>query len=86
MDPLHFTPTEQRNAQHRSLEHRVLIQTRPKDGRSPTRIAKDHLASKCMQGLKQSMDGRMCQDGKNEKNGALFAGRYFRVLFVAISN
>ena len=39
MDHLHSTATEHRKGQHLSFEHRVLIQTRLKDGYSPNRIA-----------------------------------------------
>lgn len=41
MDHLHSTTTEHRKGQHLSFEHRVLIQTRLKDGWSPNRIAKE---------------------------------------------
>jgi len=43
MDHLHSTTTEHRKGQHLSFEHRVLIQTRLKDGWSPNRIAKEIL-------------------------------------------
>lgn len=39
MNHLHSTATEHRKGQHLSFEHRVLIQTRLKDGWSPNRIA-----------------------------------------------
>ena len=39
MDHLHSTATEHRKRQHLSFEHRVLIQTRLKEGYSPNRIA-----------------------------------------------
>lgn len=41
MNHLHSTTTEHRKGQHLSFEHRVLIQTRLKDGWSPNRIAKE---------------------------------------------
>ena len=41
MDHLHSTTTEHRKGQHLSFEHRVLIQTRLKDGWSPNGIAKE---------------------------------------------
>lgn len=40
MDYLYSTTTEHRKGQHLSFEHRVLIQTRLKDGWSPNKIAK----------------------------------------------
>ena len=41
MDHLHSTTTEHRKGQHLTFEHRVLIQTRLKDGWSPARIAQE---------------------------------------------
>jgi len=41
MDHLQSTTTEHRKGQHLSFEHRVLIQTRLKDGWSPNMIAKE---------------------------------------------
>lgn len=41
MDCLHSTTTEHRKGQHLTFEHRVLIQTRLKDGWSPNRIARE---------------------------------------------
>ena len=41
MDHLHSTTTEHRKEQHLSFEHRVLMQTRLKDGWSTNRIAEE---------------------------------------------
>ena len=41
MDHLHSTTIEHRKVQHLTFEHRVLIQTRIKDGWSPNRIARE---------------------------------------------
>jgi transposase, IS30 family len=41
MDHLHFTTTEHKKGQHLSFEHRVLIQTRLKDGWNANQIAKE---------------------------------------------
>lgn len=41
MDHLHSTTTEHRKGQHLTFEHRVLIQTRLKDGWSPNKIARE---------------------------------------------
>ena len=41
MDYLHSTTTEHRKGQHLTFEHRVLIQTRLKDGWSPNKIARE---------------------------------------------
>ena len=41
MDHLHFTTIEHKKGQHLSFEHRVLIQTRLKDGLSPNKIAQE---------------------------------------------
>lgn len=41
MDHLHSTTTEHRKGQHLSFEHRVLMQTRLKDGWSANRIAEE---------------------------------------------
>ena len=41
MDHLYSTTTEHRKGQHLSFEHRVLIQTRLKDGWNPNKIAKE---------------------------------------------
>lgn len=41
MDHLHSTTSEHRKGQHLSFEHRVLIQTRIKDGLSPNKIARE---------------------------------------------
>ncbi|WP_158589265.1 helix-turn-helix domain-containing protein [Atopobacter sp. AH10] len=41
MNDLYSTTIEHRKGQHLSFEHRVLIQTRLKDGWSPNKIAKE---------------------------------------------
>lgn len=41
MDHLHFTTIEHKKGQHLSFEHRVLIQTRLKDGLSPNKIVQE---------------------------------------------